>query len=172
MMDELPNPVSDGVYLAIQRFLYREAALLDAHLYGDWFALLAPGIEYRITVPSAREADAGPVRVDIVIEDHAALKTRVEQLGNPRLTRAENPRTVMRRSVTNIEAFELNSGTLLVKSHLMAFRGSRTANASAGFYSADRKDILSIGENGFLILEREVSLDNAVLEGGILSTLL
>jgi len=171
-MDRSVDPVSDGVYLAVQRFLYREAALLDAHLYSDWFALLAPDAKYRITVPSVREAGAGPVRVDIVIEDHAALKTRVEQLGNPRLTRAENPRTIMRRSVTNIEAFELDAGRLLVTSHLLAFRGTRAGSLSAGFYSAGRQDILSIAESGFLILEREVSLDQAVLEGGILSTLL
>jgi len=171
-MDEFPDPVSDSVYLALQRFLYREASLLDAHRYDDWFTLLAPGVKYRITVPSVRDAAAGTVRVDIVVEDHAALKTRVTQLGNPRLTRAENPQTLMRRSVTNIEAFELGGERLLVKSHLLAFRGPRAGNASAGFYSAGRQDILSVSGDGFLILEREVSLDHAVLEGGILSTLL
>jgi len=171
-MDEFPDPVSDSVYLALQRFLYREASLLDAHRYDDWFTLLVPDVKYRITVPSVREAAAGPVRVDIVVEDHAALKTRVEQLSNPRLTRAENPRTSMRRSVTNIEAFQLDAERLLVRSHLLAYRGPRLGSVSAGFYSAGRSDVISIEGDGFRILERAVNLDHAVLEGGILSTLL
>ena len=171
-MTETADPVNDGVYLALQRFLTREASLLDQHRYGDWFELLAADVKYRITVPSVRDAGAAAVGVEIVVEDHAALKTRVQQLSNPRLTRAENPRTIMRRSITNIEAFQLEGERLQVKSHLLAYKGARSGGAPPGFYSAGRADIVSMSGGKFLIHERWVSLDHAVLEAGILSTLL
>jgi 3-phenylpropionate/cinnamic acid dioxygenase small subunit len=167
------EPVGDAVYLAVQRFLYREARLLDDHRYDAWFELLAADMRYRITVPSILDATAGSARIDIISEDRAALATRIRQLGDPRLTHADNPRTIMRRSITNIEVcYAGTPDKLLVSSYLLAYRGARPGNPSAGFFSAARSDILSVRESDFLICERTVDLDHPVLEGGIVSAIL
>jgi 3-phenylpropionate/cinnamic acid dioxygenase small subunit len=167
------EPVGDTVYLAAQRFLYAEARLLGEHRYEAWFELLASDISYRITVPSVLSAAAGSARVDVVLEDRAALGTRIRQLSDPQLTHADNPRTIMRRSITNIEVcYAETPDKLLVSSYLLAYRGPRPGNPSTGFISAKRNDILSVRDNDFLIRERTVDLDHAVLEGGIVSALL
>ena len=165
-------PADDGLYGTVQRFLYREAGLLDDHRYGEWFAMLDPDIRYRITVPSVVGAESASPRIAILTEGHVALGTRIRQLENPRLTRAENPRTIMRRFVTNIEAFQSGAtDRLIAKSHLLVYRGARPGNASTGFFSASRMDTLSFRDGKVQILERTVDLDHPILEGGIVSTL-
>ena len=50
--------VSNDIFLEIQRFLFREAALLDNRHYADWLGLLSEDIHYRITARVVREAGA------------------------------------------------------------------------------------------------------------------
>ena len=51
--------VSDADYLAVQRFLHREAALLDRCAFESWLALLTDDVEYKVTMQIARDASAG-----------------------------------------------------------------------------------------------------------------
>ena len=39
MSDAKPSAVDGGIYIEIQRFLFREAALLDRREYGAWLAV-------------------------------------------------------------------------------------------------------------------------------------
>src|SRR4051812_32459306 len=104
MANSKARDVDDALYVAIQRFLYREAALLDRRDYAGWLGLLTDDIQYRVDAQVARDAGVAPVEYAIVDENLVGLKSRIDQISNPRLTRAENPPSLTRRIVSNIEA--------------------------------------------------------------------
>ena len=58
MNDTKSRAVDAGTYLEIQRFLFREAALLDRRDYEAWLALTAEDIHYRVTAAVTRDAAA------------------------------------------------------------------------------------------------------------------
>src|SRR6185312_7812041 len=84
-------PVSDADYVALHRFLNREAALLDHRRFDEWLGLLTADIVYRMTLQVTREADEKNGEYAIIDEGIEALKMRLAQIGTPRLTHAENP---------------------------------------------------------------------------------
>src|SRR5215203_6199281 len=97
--------VDNDLFVEIQRFLFREASLLDRRDYGTWLSLATEDVHYRVTAAVARDAGATPVQYAIVDENLTGLKSRIDQISNPRLTRAENPPSLTRRMVTNIDAY-------------------------------------------------------------------
>jgi 3-phenylpropionate/cinnamic acid dioxygenase small subunit len=167
-----PRAVDDVLFIAIQRFLYGEAGLLDRRDYAGWLALLAPDIRYRVSAAVARDAGVEPVSYAIVDEGLSGLKSRVDQISNPRLTRAENPPSMTRRVVSNVEAFHSQQQDEFdVVSYLLAYR-SRPSIPEGGFYVAVRNDVLRRGASGWQLASRSVHLDQAMIFDGALSTLL
>ena len=123
MSDAKLSAVDNGLFVEIQRFLYREAALLDRREYGAWLSLFAEDAQYRVTAAVARDAGASAVDYAIVDENLIGLKSRVDQISNPRLTRAENPPSMTRRVVSNIEAYHAEKqNEFSVVSYLLAYR--------------------------------------------------
>jgi 3-phenylpropionate/cinnamic acid dioxygenase small subunit len=167
-----PRPVDHATYVEIARFLFREAALLDRRDYAGWLALTTEDIHYRVHAKVARDAGAPPVEYAIVDEDRPGLMSRVEQISDPKLTRAENPPSMTRRVVSNIEAYDgQTAGQFLVDSYLLAFR-RRPSAPEGGFYVAERHDVLQKAAGGWRLARREVHLDHLMLVDGALSTLL
>jgi 3-phenylpropionate/cinnamic acid dioxygenase small subunit len=167
-----PSTVDDSTYLAIQRFLFRETALLDRRDYGGWLALTTDDIRYRVYAKVSRHAAAETVDYAIIDEDQIGLKSRIDQISNPKLTRAENPPSMTRRVLSNIEAYDAgSSGELLANSYLLAFR-SRPSSPEGGFYVAERRDVLRKTAGGWRLAKRDVHLDHVMLFDGALSTLL
>src|SRR5262245_30476182 len=105
MIDTKLRAVDSGTYIEIQRFLFREAALLDRREYATWLALMTEDIHYCVTVAVSRDAGVKAVDYSIIDENAVGLKSRIDQISNPRLTRAENPPSLTRRVVSNIEAY-------------------------------------------------------------------
>ncbi len=166
------SAVDNGLFVEIQRFLYREAAMLDRREYGAWLALFAEDAKYRVTAAVARDAGASPVDYAIVDENLTGLKSRVDQISNPRLTRAENPPSMTRRVVSNIEAYHAEKqNELSVVSYLLAYR-SRPSAPEGGFYVAVGRDTLRRIETDWRFALRDVHLDHIMLFDGALSTLL
>jgi PAH dioxygenase small subunit len=162
----------NDTYLEIQRFLFREAALLDNRQYGDWLALLDEDIHYRVMARVVRDAGAGEVDYSIIEEYLAGLKSRIDQIANPRLTRAENPPSLARRFVSNIEAYPgAASGEFAATSYILVYRSRRNA-PEGGFYVAERKDLLRRSDAGWRLARRLVRLDQSTLFDGALSTIL
>lgn len=169
---EDPRTVDPETYLKVQRFLYREAALLDKREYVAWLNLAAENIHYCVTAAVARDAAAKPVRYSIIEESFSGLKARVEQISNPKLTRAENPPSFTRRVVSNIEAYHTErANEFVVTSYLLA-RRMRPSEPEGGFYVAERDDLLRRDGTGFRLARRTVHLDQTMLLGGALSVLL
>lgn len=170
--DRIGDRVADRDYLDIQRFLNREAALLDRRLYDDWLALLTDDIAYRVTAQVTRDAQAGGLDYAIVDEGVAGLRARAAQIGSPKLTHAENPAPLMRRFVSNIQASPGPSPEeFAVESNLLVYR-SRSTIPDGHLYVGERHDILRRIDGGLRLARRDVRLDHAILFGGVLSTLL
>lgn len=83
------EPASDAAFLEVQRFLNREAALLDRRDYTAWFDLLTEDVKYVVTARVSRPAETGPLDYAIIDEDADTLRLRVLQIGDPRLTRLQ-----------------------------------------------------------------------------------
>jgi 3-phenylpropionate/cinnamic acid dioxygenase small subunit len=95
----------------IENFLYREARLMDENAYDDWFALWTDDALYWIP---ANADDIDPQRhVSIVYEDKARLEDRIERLKSG-AAYAQDPKSRMRRVISNIEIEEGAQGEVIV----------------------------------------------------------
>src|SRR5215470_1493420 len=159
MSEQEPAAVDGALYVEIQRFFFREAALLDRREYEAWLALTTEDIQYCVTAAVSRDAGANPVHYSIVDENLVGLKSRIDQISNPRLTRAENPPSMVRRVVSNIEAYSTEKeGEFSVVSYLLAYR-SRPSVPEGGFYVAVRHDTLRRSDTDWRLARRNVQLD-------------
>ncbi len=164
--------VSDAEYVEIQRFMHHEAALLDRREFMAWLDLLTDDIGYRISMQVARQAEAGPEHYAIIDENADSLTLRVRQLADPRLTRAENPPSLTRRFVSNLEArHAAPPDTFAVATNLLVHR-ARPRAQETGTYVGGRRDVLRRSSGKLLLAERHVRLDHTILRDGSLSTLL
>jgi 3-phenylpropionate/cinnamic acid dioxygenase small subunit len=162
------RPVTDHLLLdRITRFLYEDAAMLDARDYASWWKTLSDDIQYRVTAKVLRDASLGNLEMAVIDETPAQLKQRVEQISTPRLTHAENPPSTTRRFVTNVMARHGSApGEFQVSSNLLVYR--TTANAIEGnVYSGRREDILREAGDEFRLISRIVQLDQEVMFGAI-----
>jgi benzoate/toluate 1,2-dioxygenase beta subunit len=98
----------------IENFLYREARLMDENAYDEWFALWADDALYWVP---ANEDDIDPLRhVSIVYEDKTHLEDRIARLKSD-AAYAQDPRSRMRRVISNIEIEEGEQGDVIVYSN-------------------------------------------------------
>ncbi len=165
------KPLSADLNMEIQQFMVDEAALLDERRFGDWFALLTDNIAYRVTVQVVRNTEDGPQEYEIVDEDKESLRLRVDQLGDPRLTRAENPPSFYRRFVSNFRVSRFEQGDQFsVITNLLVYK-SRPSTGLTELYAGERHDRLRRIDDRLYLDSRIVRLDQAVLAGGTLSTL-
>jgi len=164
--------VSLEVHYEIQQFLFHEASLLDGRQYDAWLQLLTDDVQYRITAKVIRDAAADPIEYAIVDEARAGLSSRIAQISNPRLTRAENPPSFTRRLVTNIQAFASDrAAEFQVVSSFPVYRG-RPGLPEGGFYAGERTDALRRIDNSWRLARRLVRLDQTMVFDGALSVLL
>ena len=169
--DWTKDAVSHERFIEIQRFLNLEAALLDRREFRPWLALFTEDLSYRVTAQITRDGAAGNIEYAIIDEDAAGLRARVEQISNPRLTRAENPPSLTRRFVSNLRAAHGESpDEFLVEANLLVYR-SKAALPEGAFYVGERLDRLRQLGTELRLARRHVRLDHATLYGGAVSIL-
>lgn len=114
----------------VEQFLYREARLMDTHLYEEWLALWT--LDARYWVPCNAD-DIDPARqVSIIYDDYDRLKQRVERLASGTVL-AQDPMPRMRRVVSNIEIEIVGPDSLRVGSNfLLAVAREREQHLWAG----------------------------------------
>jgi 3-phenylpropionate/cinnamic acid dioxygenase small subunit len=108
----------------IENFLYREARLMDEHAYDEWLSLWAEDLLY--WVPCNAD-DIDPQRhVSIIYDTRPFLEDRIERLKSG-VAYAQEPKSRLRRVVSNIEIEEGNNGEVTVYSNfnLTELRRSR-----------------------------------------------
>jgi len=107
--------LSDAEHRAAVEFIYREARLADEARYAEWLALWTDDAVY--WVPATTDPGADPDKqISHIYDNRGRLETRVKLLQTGHRY-SQEPASLMRRLVSNIEAAPAVNGELLVESN-------------------------------------------------------
>ena len=160
-----PVGVDPAVHHDVATWLAWEAQLLDQRRLREWLSLLADDIRYRmpVTVTTARGSDPRPVgAMDHFDEDRYSLGKRVERLeGDHAWT--EDPPSRTRRFVTNVQVAPIDRTDVVeARSYVLLYR-SRGDDRAADLVSSGRTDVLRRLADGWVLAQRDIVIDEAVL---------
>jgi p-cumate 2,3-dioxygenase beta subunit len=149
--------VSDALQLEVERFLYREAALLDAWRLEEWLALFSPQARY--IVPSTEHPQGNPPEHPALIDDDfTRLQGRVTRLLSRRAHR-EYPSSRTRHMVTNILITDASENEIRVSAAFVVYR---VRNRKVTEYIGRYLYVLARDAGALKIRQKRVELD---LEG-------
>jgi p-cumate 2,3-dioxygenase subunit beta len=153
--------------LAVETFLYEEAALLDEWRLDEWLELLAP--EARYEVPSTDLPTGQPAGALMLISDsRAMISARVKRL-NSRKAHREFPWSRTRRIIGNVRVLGHDGDEIEVTANFAVYRLRRGVSLYVGRYLYRLVDT----GDGFKIRFRRAELDVENLdEHGTLSIIL
>lgn len=164
-----------------ERFLYREADLLDNRQYEEWLEMLHANLVYFMPIQrnarhselSEREATKEGVDISWFEEGKWTLAKRIEQIRTG-VHWAEEPVSRMAHLVSNIYVTSVNeveedleievSSRILVRQNRNQYENMMLA--------ARRKDVLSRSSDGWKLRLREITLTENVLTVKMLTTFL
>ena len=162
-----------------ERFLYREADLLDTRQYEDWLNTLHENVVYfmpmlrntRHNELSAREATREGVDISWFEEGKWTLGKSIEQIRTG-VHFAEEPVSRVTQHVSNVyvTGAAAETGALSVSSRIFV-RQNRNQYESM-MLSARRNDVLQKDDDGWKLLRREIYLTENVLSVKMLTTFL
>ena len=163
----------------IERFLYREARMLDDRRFHEWLDLLTDDVRYWMPIRSNRYpanskaisvmdgsryeegALSGEGELAIMDEDKDSLTRRVERLDSG-MAWAEDPPSRTRHFVANVEVEPgPTESELRVYSNIIMYR--TRGEIEQEFYVGQREDILRRVEGQWKVAYRKVVLDQNVL---------
>ncbi len=100
----------------VESFLYYEARLMDENAYDEWLSLWTDDALY--WVPCNRD-DSDPEReISAIYDDRTRLQGRIDRLKSG-VAFAQDPKSRMRRLISNIEIEEAGNGDLSVRSNFV-----------------------------------------------------
>ena len=109
--------ISDADRVAATDFLYREARLADEARYAEWLALWTDDGVY--WVPATTDPAASPeTHISHVYDNRARIDTRVKLLQTG-LRYSQEPASLMRRLISNVEVTAADGGELAVESNFI-----------------------------------------------------
>ncbi|MCC5575369.1 aromatic-ring-hydroxylating dioxygenase subunit beta [Microtetraspora sp. AC03309] len=150
----------------VQKFLFDEAALLDAHRYEEWLELFTDDTHYFMPIRRTRmqhELDqefTRPGQMAFFDDDKVLLTGRVTKLGTGR-SWAEDPPSRTRHLITNVRIVSDDGHELIAESNFHLYR-TRLHTEEDSWYGM-RRDTLRRTEAGLRIAARAVYLDQTVL---------
>ncbi len=157
-----------------ERFLYAEAALLDARRYRDWLALLADDIHYwmpirrTVTISDLDREFTKPGDMAFFDDDRTVLEMRVKKL-EAGSAWSEDPPSRSRHFVANVRILSVEGEEVTVE---LSFHLHRTRlNSEVSSWVGRRVDVLRRAEGGFRLARRHIFLDQTVIPTTNMSTL-
>ena len=109
--------VSDAEYRAVADFLYQEARLADEARYAEWLALWTDDGVY--WVPATTDPVVDPERhLSHIYDNRARIDTRVKLLQTG-VRHSQEPASLMRRLISNIEVTAAEPGELAAESNFI-----------------------------------------------------
>src|SRR6202521_3260224 len=168
----------EEVIREVERFLYREARLLDERRFHEWLALFTDDVHYwmgaranryprsskaiSILSPNRYVEDdhTRPDELSILDETKETLAGRVARLETG-MAWAEDPPSRTRHVITNIEVTGEAGPELTVHSNFMVYRSR--AETEQDFYVGARQDLLRRVDGAWKIAHRKLILDQNVL---------
>jgi ethylbenzene dioxygenase beta subunit len=160
------TPAPDAVWRDVERFYAREARLLDAERYQDWYALLADDLFYWMPLTENRfrrdkRPTLSPDHMALFDETKADIAVRIGRLTS-NLVWTEDPPTRHVYIVGNVEVFTTPvDGEFEVHSTFIQYR-NRSEHDEAVLHGR-RRDILRRGGEGLQIARRLILLPQSVL---------
>ena len=152
------------MYANIEKFLYREARLLDERRFEEWMTLFADDGYY--WVPAVLDLMDPYEGVSLFFDDREIMKTRLARLDHPKI-HSQKPASRTVHYVSNIEIDEDGDtkGELLVRSvvKMMEFRLDKQTS-----YGGRCQHLLRVKDDGFEIAWKRVDLINC---DGVFETL-
>jgi len=107
--------LSDAQYKAVVAFLHKEARLADEARYAEWLALWTDDGVY--WVPATTDPDADPDKhLSHVYDNRGRLDTRIKLLLTGHRY-SQEPASLMRRLISNIEVAAADDGELVAESN-------------------------------------------------------
>jgi p-cumate 2,3-dioxygenase beta subunit len=157
-----------GLRLAVEDFLYHEAALLDEWRLDEWLALFVP--EARYVVPTTDLPEGDPAQ-DLVFvdDDYTRLRGRVHRLKS-RHAHREFPWSRTRRLITNVRVLGTAGDEVTVVASFAVYRFR--AGQMAPYIGHYRYTLLRT-DDGFRIRYRRATLDlESLRDHGAISIIL
>ena len=139
---------------AVEDFLYREAALLDAWQLDEWLGLLTDDAQYRVPSNDAQGGDPKNT-LYLIADDIHRLRGRVTRLKDPQ-AHAEFPHSRTRRLITNVR-IEGGGREFRVDANFCVYRFRR--NERVGTYVGRYRYTLRVVDGSLKIALREAILD-------------
>ena len=159
----------------IERFLYREAELLDDRRFNDWIELVADDIHYHMPVrrnvkfgEQQRENTDPDSEISWFDEGKRTLTGRVRQI-NTGLHWAEEPSSRVRHVISNIQVGELQGDEVPVRSNFFVW--TNRLHDEVNVFVGARHDVLRRDpDTGWKIARRLILLDQNVLLSKVITT--
>lgn len=141
--------------LAVEHFLWEEAALLDNWQLDEWLALFTEDARY---VMPATDIPNGDPKQDMMLVDdyYVHLRGRVERLKS-RHAHREYPSSRTRRLISNIRLTRITTDEVDVEASFVVYR--LRAELIAPYIGLYRYTLVRQDKGGFLIRYRRVELD-------------
>ncbi len=158
--------VDRETHFDIERFLIREARLLDQERLHEWLELLTPDIRYLLPVNEIRYRDdtaaiGTATGTNIFDEDYRQLEMRVNRM-DTKLVWFEDPKNIARRLITNIDAeWTEVTGEVDVYSTFLVYRNRRQRDET--WLVGAREDRLRLTDDGWRLAGRTILLDQRVV---------
>lgn len=151
--------VSDQDHQAVVELLYLEARLADEARYGEWLALWTEDAVY--WVPATTEPDADPeTRISHIYDNRARLETRIKLLQTGHRY-SQEPASLMRRLISNIEVATGSAGELIAGSNFILGELSVQAKAEMHWWVGRATHHLRRVDGALRISLKKVVLINA-----------
>jgi p-cumate 2,3-dioxygenase beta subunit len=158
---------SQELRLAVEDFLFDEAALLDEWRLDDWLTLLAPDARYEVPATNL-PSGVGNASLMLISDSRRMIDARVKRL-NSRKAHREFPWSRTRRLIANVRVLAEDDGELDITANFAVYRSRRDQNVYVGRY---RYRLVANGDS-FLIRFRRAELDAETLDAhGTLSIIL
>ena len=160
------EPVDRDTHFAVERFLIREARLLDQGRLHEWLAMLTPDVRYRLPVQEVRyRKDQKPIGsatgTNVYDDDYRLLEMRVKRMDTG-LVWFEDPKSVARRLITNIDAeWSARADEVDVYSTFLVYRNRRQRDEA--WLVGCREDRLRLTDAGWKLADRTILLDQRVV---------
>jgi p-cumate 2,3-dioxygenase subunit beta len=103
-------------YRQVEQFLFHEAQLMDEHRFDEWLALWDPDVLY--WAPAGRDEVDPDREISLIYDDRIRLELRIARLKSG-FAHAQEPRSRMRRLLSNIAIEESDQGRIVAASNFI-----------------------------------------------------
>ena len=156
----------------IEQFYFHESGLLDDRRFDEWIDLFTDDAEYFMPIRRTMSGnDIGreftkPGEIAFFDDDKKLLASRIKKLGTGR-SWSEDPPSRTRHLITNVTVLSDDGTEMEVRSNFHVYR--TRLHRELDNWVGHRVDRLRRGENGLMIANRVIYIDQTILDSANLS---